>query len=152
MAIVLTEKSKPADLFARVSLRFKKDGPIQKDTNGEEGYVELWHTDANACRASLENITAQLYSLNELKMRRNSDDRLTTEQAAQELKEIKELTREGIALRVKDWRLVNESGEVIDAEPTMENIRQVLDDPNHDLLGVLTEAVSKPENFTQTAT
>lgn len=153
MSLKLTG-SKPDDFYTRMPLRFRKKGPVIKDADGEEGWIEFWHADAVACRDALRRITAQVYAIQEAKSRRTSDDELSTDEALGEMERLNDLTTHGLALRVKAWRLIvvqgpeDTTGDVVDAAVTIENAKSVLGDTDYDLKGVSTDWLNDPENFT----
>lgn len=149
MAIKLTA-AKPDDLFTRMDLILDKaEKKVAEDKDGNPGWIEFWSDDAKACKDQLKRIGGRLYVLTERRDKRREE--LSEGDAVKELEEYHNLIVEGLAHRVKDWRLVNSEGDVIEAPVTFENAKALFGDDDHDLRELAQAHVSERRNFTMRA-
>lgn len=132
MAIELTS-AKPDDLYVRMDLMFRATTKaVITDKDGEPGWIEFWSPDAKVCKDALKRVQARLGILIERRDKRKIDP--SELQMIKEMEEISALMVEGLAHRVKAWRLVHEdTQEVIEAPVTFENAKAVFSDNAHDL-------------------
>lgn len=127
---ILRTKAKPADLSAKMPLRLDKDGDILVTADGTEGYVELWAEDALAVKNRISHVQGEFSRAFLIQQKRSIKDvqNMSATALNAELEKMKDLTIEGLAIRVKSWLLVDESGAIVDLEPTMENAKSLFSD------------------------
>ena len=148
--IKLTSKKQAADLYTRMPLRFEAGKPVVKtdEETPREGWIEFWHSEAKACKDPLRRITAEIYTMQEVKNRRSADQELSVDEGLKEIDRFNDLAVNGLALKLKDWFLVTDEGEEADAPVSVENARELFSDNDHDLREIALEYLGKPENFT----
>jgi hypothetical protein len=147
----LNRSPRPDDISARMPLKLFKRGDVLVDAEGQEGWIEFWAEDALAIKQRIKTIGGRLYRITALREKRTKRDwdEMSDTALANELDEMKALTAEALAIRVKAWRLLASDGEAIEAPVTMENARSLFADDDHELRDVVTEWLrDNPELFT----
>lgn len=141
--------AKPDDLYARMDLVVDAETMVViRDSDGEPGWIEFWSHDAKNVQAPLKRVEAALYSL---QTRPVPPTGRSVAESQKYLDDLRGLMIDGLALRVKAWRLVSD-GEAVDYPLTLETAKQLFDEPEHD--GLLTAAlnfVKDKTNFTMRA-
>lgn len=133
--IKLNKTPRPDDICARMPLRLFRRGDVIVDHTGAEGWIEFWAEDATAIRAKVKGLSGRFYRITSVREKRTEREwaDLSDQALAKELDELKSVTTEMLALRVKAWRLLDSEGGHVDVPVTMENARSLFSDDEHDL-------------------
>ena len=136
----------PEDISARMLLTNSR-GDIVEDKNGDPGWIEFFGPDAEPVRRFRRRVERDQYiKLKKEERRRNKA--MTEAEADRELDDLEGMTADGLAQRVKAWRLVSVDGEVVDVPCTIDNVRQLFGDTAYAYLRrEAIEFCGDPSNF-----
>ncbi|MEM6413199.1 MAG: hypothetical protein AAF720_00895 [Pseudomonadota bacterium] len=138
--------SAPQDISARMEL-INSVGEFVYDKDGEVGWIEFWGPDAEPSRQYKRQVEREIY-IKTQKEKRNGVKVPTAIEADREIDETYSYLVEAVANRVKNWRIVNDKGEVVDLPCTIENIRAFFSHPGHEYLRkAALDFCADPENF-----
>lgn len=146
MTLKLTSAA-PEDLFARMELRlFKADKDALMDENGDPYWIEFWSETAAACRDQLRRLRGPAL---QFAKKWETIDRLTANEANDLADAMERNAAEGLAFRVKDWRLPDPKNGGEDTSPNFEKAKFVFLDNDHELRAVCQEFLATPGIFTK---
>ena len=151
---MFTEKlglDRPQDVFARME-QINGDGEIvyERLPDGEEGapgWLEFWGPEMAAVKNFGRHVAAE-EMLREKQEQRKGGKKPTMAEMERLIDDYELKAVEGLAIRLKAWRLVDKDGAVIDTEATKEKATQLFGHPGYSYLRTAAlEFVGDPLNF-----
>lgn len=151
---MFTDKLKlgrPQDISARMDL-INSAGEVvyerlENGQDGEPGWLEFYSAEAEAVRRFGRSVAAEEL-LKERRASRSKKRDATLSEMEREIEGYEGKAVEGLAIRLKAWRLVSADGEVLDIPCTKENAQQLFGHPEYGYLKqAALEFCGDPENF-----
>ena len=151
---MFTEKlglDRPQDVFARME-QVNGDGEVVYERlpdgqDGDPGWIEFWGPEVAAVKRFGRHVAAE-EMLREKQESRKGGKKPTLAEMERQIEGYEEKAVEGLAIRLKAWRLVDKDGVVIDTEATKEKATQLFSHPGYSYLRTAAlDFVGEPANF-----
>lgn len=152
---MFTEKlglGRPQDISARMDL-IDSEGNIvyEKDAEGrqlEPGWLEFWGPESDPVKRFGRFFAAEEMVEEKRTTRTKGRKGPTVAEMERKIEGYERKTVEGLAIRLKNWRLISIDGVVLDIPPTKENAEQLFGHPEYAYLKIAAlEFVGEPDNF-----
>ena len=141
----------PADISARMDLinskgdvvyviKRNEDGEILKDDKGdpvlgEAGWIEFWGPEAEPVRRFRRELETESFIKGKREQRKGIKVPSPAE-AEREIEEAEQTVTDGLACRVKAWRLVTGDGRVLEDQATTDAARALFSHPGYRFLKI----------------
>lgn len=146
---------RPQDISARMDL-IDSSGEVvyEKDENGKDisdgaGWLEFWGPEADQVKKFGRHVAAEELLEEKREQRRKTKKEPTIAEMERKVEGFEQKATEALAIRLKDWRLIDKDGRVMDdVQPTKESAEQLFGHPEYAYLKLAAlEFIGEPSNF-----
>lgn len=110
------------EAFGRMEL-VNISNEVVKDKDGEPGWIEFWGPEHHKLKQYSQELRVD--AILEQKREQQRRKRISRADAAAEMDKLEQQLVEGLALRVKDWRIVSNDGDVVDTDANFEKAKML---------------------------
>ena len=143
---------RPTDISARMEIVDSEGNVVfELDKDGKEiapAWLEFWGPDSEPVRKFSRHIVAETMIEEKREERSRRKKAPSESEMLRKIDNLDQSAIEGMAVRLKDWRLVNVDGAVVEVPPTKENAMALFGDPEYGYLRLaVLEFLGDETNF-----